>query len=225
MTLLDPTFSMKNLSYIGYGGEPTSAICVTRKSSSTDCQLQQQPGRNVFQCFVFGPKKSGKSALLDSFLIRSLNRDDTYIPTSDDRHYAVNDVDQCRGAKKFLVLREFPEDTVGILLLSGGKALAACDVAVFVYDTSDVSLKNGSTNLLKKVDQHCKDSGVPFRYVAAKIFSLSFVIQQASQDTLLPISTELGSSNEVFYEIAKSTFRSFRVDSSDDSRVGLQEII
>ncbi|KAH7521946.1 hypothetical protein FEM48_Zijuj07G0086000 [Ziziphus jujuba var. spinosa] len=94
MPLLDPTFSMKNLSYIGYGGEPTSAICVTKKSGSTDCQLQQQPRRNVFQCFVFGLKKSEKSALLDSFLIRSLNHDDTYILTSDDRRYAVNDVDR-----------------------------------------------------------------------------------------------------------------------------------
>ncbi|KAH7521949.1 hypothetical protein FEM48_Zijuj07G0086300 [Ziziphus jujuba var. spinosa] len=154
MPLLDATFSMKNLSYIGYGGEPTSAICVTRK---------------------------------------------------------INDVDWSPGAKKFLVLREFPEDTIGKRLLSGGKALVSCDVAVFVYDTSDVSLKNGSTNLLNKVAQH------------------------SSRDTLLPIKTKLGNSNEVFYEIAKaggymntawkSAFCSFRVDSSDDLRVGLQEIV
>lgn len=61
MTLLDLTFSMKYLFYNGYSGEPKSAV-------SVDCQLQQ--GRNVFQCFVFGPKMSGKSALLDSFLKR-----------------------------------------------------------------------------------------------------------------------------------------------------------
>ncbi|KAH7521947.1 hypothetical protein FEM48_Zijuj07G0086100 [Ziziphus jujuba var. spinosa] len=212
MALLNPTFSVKNLLYIGRGGEPTPAICVTRKSSSKNCQLQQQPGRNVFQCCVFGQKKSGKSILLDSFLKSSKNHDNTYAPTSDDRFDKL--------------LPNTKKDN-----------LAASDVAIFVYDGSDMSLKNGATNLRKKVAQHCKDSGVevPFRYVADKNCSVSFVVQQISQATLLPISTELGDLNEVFHEIAKaggylntarkSAFCSLRVDLREDSRVGLQEII
>ncbi|KAH7525087.1 hypothetical protein FEM48_Zijuj06G0187800 [Ziziphus jujuba var. spinosa] len=180
-----PTCSMKNLIYIGYASEPSSAFSVTRKRSTdckmgVDCQLQQQ-GRNVFQ-----------------------SHRDAYTPTFDCR-YAANVVDQSWGTKKILVLREFPEDTVDTFLLNRG-ALAACDVAVFVYDSSDVLSRNGATNLLKKVAQHCKDtkSEVPMRYIAADNCSLSFAIQQAGQDTLLPITTEVGDSNDIFYEIVKA---------------------
>lgn len=68
MTLLDPTFSMENLIYIGYAADISTAIRVTRKRRVD--RKKQISDRNVFQCFVFGPKKSGKSALLDSFLGR-----------------------------------------------------------------------------------------------------------------------------------------------------------
>ena len=69
MTLLDPAFSMENLIYIGYSSDISSAVHVTRKRRLD--RKKQQCERNVFQCFVFGPKKSGKSALLDAFLGRS----------------------------------------------------------------------------------------------------------------------------------------------------------
>lgn len=69
MTLLDPAFSMENLIYIGYSGDISSTIRVTRKRRLD--RKKQQSERNVYQCFVFGPKKAGKSALLDSFLGRS----------------------------------------------------------------------------------------------------------------------------------------------------------
>lgn len=68
MTLLDPARSVENLIYIGYPGDPSSAIRVTRKRRID--RKKQQAERNVFQCFVFGPKKAGKSALLNSFLGR-----------------------------------------------------------------------------------------------------------------------------------------------------------
>jgi Ras family protein T1 len=68
MTLLDPRKSLANLTYIGYGHDPASTFSVTRKRSVD--RKKQRTERNVFQCFVFGPKKSGKSALLDSFLGR-----------------------------------------------------------------------------------------------------------------------------------------------------------
>lgn len=69
MTLLDPAFSMENLRYIGFTGDLSSTIRITRKRRLD--RKKQQSERNVFQCFVFGSKKSGKSALLDSFLGRS----------------------------------------------------------------------------------------------------------------------------------------------------------
>lgn len=69
MTLLDPAFTVENLIYIGYPGDPSSAVRVTRRRRID--RKKQQSERNVFQCFVFGPKNAGKSALLNSFLGRS----------------------------------------------------------------------------------------------------------------------------------------------------------
>lgn len=68
LTLLDPAFSMENLIYIGYLGDISSTIRVTRRKHLD--RKKQQSERNVFQCVVFGPKKAGKSALLDSFIVR-----------------------------------------------------------------------------------------------------------------------------------------------------------
>lgn len=68
MTLLDPQGSLANLIYIGYGGDPASALHVTRRRSID--RKKQRTERNVFKCLVFGPKKAGKSALLNSFLER-----------------------------------------------------------------------------------------------------------------------------------------------------------
>lgn len=68
MTLLDPVYTIENLIYIGYSSDPSTAIRVTRKRRLD--RKKQQLDRNVLQCFVFGPKKAGKSALLDAFLGR-----------------------------------------------------------------------------------------------------------------------------------------------------------
>jgi len=68
MTLLNPSFSVENLIYIGFPGEPLSAVRVTRKRRMD--RKKQHSERNVLQCFVFGPRKSGKSAILNSFIGR-----------------------------------------------------------------------------------------------------------------------------------------------------------
>lgn len=68
MTRLDPLQSLANLIYIGYSGDPASALHVTRRRSVD--RKKQRTERNVFQCFVFGSKNSGKSALLGSLLGR-----------------------------------------------------------------------------------------------------------------------------------------------------------
>ncbi|KAK2403068.1 mitochondrial Rho GTPase [Trifolium repens] len=74
MTLLNPTFSVENLIYIGYSGEPSSAIRVTRKRR-TD-HKNQHTERNVLQCFVFGPRRAEKSALMNSTVT---GEDDKYL--------------------------------------------------------------------------------------------------------------------------------------------------
>ncbi|KAL0371318.1 UNVERIFIED_CONTAM: Mitochondrial Rho GTPase 1 [Sesamum angustifolium] len=118
MTSLDPAQSIANLIYIGYHCNAASALHITRRRLVD--RKKQQTERNVFQCFVFGPKSAGKSALLMSLLGR----------------YGLNLHMQefIRGNKKTLILLEVPEDGVK-KLLSNKESLAACDVAVFVYDS------------------------------------------------------------------------------------------
>ncbi|KAH7837674.1 hypothetical protein Vadar_016541 [Vaccinium darrowii] len=164
MTLRDPAQSLANLIYIGYSSDPASAFRVTNRRLAD--RKKQQTDRNVFQCFVFGPKNAGKSALLKSFLGRPFLDNSTSITKE---HYAVNDVDQLVGTKKTLILREIPEDGVK-KFLSNKESLAACDVAVFVYDSSDeYSLKRAS-ELLTEVARQGEESGfgVPSLLIAAK---------------------------------------------------------
>lgn len=70
MTFLNPVISVENLIYIGYAGDPSSAVKLTRRRRVD--RKKQQTDRNVFQCFVFGPKEAGKSTLLHAFVGRFL---------------------------------------------------------------------------------------------------------------------------------------------------------
>ncbi|KAA8545102.1 hypothetical protein F0562_019886 [Nyssa sinensis] len=164
MTLLDPIRSVEYLIYIGYAGDPSSAIRVTRRRRLD--RKKQKSERNVFQCFVFGPKEAGKSALLSSLIGRPFS--DVYTSTTGER-YAVNVVDQPGGTKKTLILREVPEDGVR-KLVSTKESLAACDIAVFVHDSSDESSWKRATELLVEVASHGEMTGyeVPCLIVAAK---------------------------------------------------------
>ncbi|KAK2425750.1 mitochondrial Rho GTPase [Trifolium repens] len=206
VTLLNPTFSVENLKYMGYPGDPSSAIRVTRRRHVD--RKKQLSERNVLQCFIFGPMKAGKSALLDSFIGRPYS--EVYNPTNEDR-YAVNVVDLSRENKKYLVLREISEDGV-TKLLANRESLASCDIAVFVHDRSDESSWRASSELLLKIASHGENTGfqVPCLIVAAKDDQDSFTmaIQEAnmvSQDTgveaPMPMSVKLGDSNSIFHRI------------------------
>ena len=80
MTLLDPLCSLANLIYIGYSGNPVAALRVTRRRAVD--RKKQATERNVFQCYVFGSKSSGKSALLDSLLGRCVSERITLVSVS-----------------------------------------------------------------------------------------------------------------------------------------------
>ncbi|GLT94962.1 hypothetical protein SLE2022_126710 [Rubroshorea leprosula] len=209
MTLLDPAHSLKNLIYVGYPGDPASAIRVTRRRRLD--RKKQQSERNVFQCFIFGPKTAGKSSLLNSFLGRPYI--DSYTSTIDE-HYAVNFVELPRGVKKTLVLREIPEDGVRNLL-SNKESLAACDIAVFVHDSSDESSWKRATELLVDVATHGEDTGyeVPCLIVAAKddldpfplaIQDSTRVSQDMGIEAPIPISSKLGDFNNIFRRIVNA---------------------
>ncbi|RAL54860.1 unnamed protein product [Cuscuta campestris] len=164
MTSLDPSHSLANLTYIGYNCDSASVLRVTRRRS-VDCK-KQQSDRSVYQCFVFGPKKAGKSSLLKSFLGRPFSNE--YVPTTDER-FVANAVDCPGGIKKTLILREIPEDEIK-KLLSTKESLAACDIAVFVYDSSDEYSLKRTSELLMDVARQGEVSGfsVPCLFIAAK---------------------------------------------------------
>ncbi|XP_073265585.1 mitochondrial Rho GTPase 1 isoform X1 [Populus alba] len=212
MTLLDPSRAVENLIYIGYSGDPSAAVRLTRRRRLD--RKKKQSDRNVFHCFVFGPKKSGKSALVNSFIGRPFY--DSYAPTAEEI-YAVNVVDLPGvsvievGIKKTLVLREIPDGGVK-KLLSNKESLASCDIAVFVYDSSDQSSWKRATELLVDVASHGEDTGyeVPCLIVAAKddLNSFPMAIQEStrvSQDmgieAPIPISSKMGDTNNVFRRI------------------------
>ncbi|KAG0468484.1 hypothetical protein HPP92_017812 [Vanilla planifolia] len=212
MTLFDPASALANLIYIGYTGDPALAFHVTRRRRQDRKKKESQ--RNVFQCFVFGPKGAGKSALLNSFIGRTFNEKHT--PTTIER-FAANVVELIGGIKKTLVMREVPEDLVK-KLLSDKQSLAACDVAVFVHDSSDASSFNKATELLIKVASHGENTGfeVPCLIVSAKddLNSYPLAIQDStrvSQDmgieTPIPVSMKLGDFNNVFRRIVTAALR------------------
>ncbi|KAI3741867.1 hypothetical protein L1987_59545 [Smallanthus sonchifolius] len=164
MTLLDPPQSVTYLAYLGYTGDLAKAFRVTRKRS-LDFK-KQHTDRHVFQCFVFGSKNAGKSALLTSFVGRPFQ--ENYKLTSN-QCYTVNTVAQPQGIKKTLILHEIQECDVKEFL-SSKDSLAACDVAVFVYDSSDEYSLQRASKLLAEVAWKGEDSGygVPCLLIAAK---------------------------------------------------------
>ncbi|KAH0940029.1 hypothetical protein HID58_007490 [Brassica napus] len=205
MTLLEPAKSVEYLIYIGFPGDPSSAIRLTRRRRLD--RKKQQCERKVFQCFVFGPNNAGKSALLNCFLGRSY---ENHGSTTDER-YAVNMVDDSGSAKKTLVMREIPDDGAKGLF-SSKESLAACDIAVFVYDSSDESSWKRATELLVEVATHGEATGyeVPCLMVSAKddLDSFPICIQESTRVTQdmgieppVSISSKLGDFNNLFRKI------------------------
>ncbi|WVY99003.1 hypothetical protein V8G54_031154 [Vigna mungo] len=209
MTLLDPKLSLANLIYIGYKGNPAAALHVTRKRSLN--RKKQTTERNVFQCYVFGSKLAGKSALLYSLLGRPFSNN--YVPTTVEQ-YAAN-VIELKGVRmvtrKILILREIPEERLPELL-SNQDFLAACDVAVFVYDSSDEYSWKKSRDLLEKVVKHGELTGyrTPCLVIAAKddlsplpraVLDSFKVTQELGIKAPVHVSMKLGDSSNVYNKI------------------------
>ncbi|XP_072996464.1 mitochondrial Rho GTPase 1-like [Typha latifolia] len=212
MTLLDPESSLANLIYLGYPGDPASAFHITRKRRLDRKRHESQ--RNVFQCYVFGPKNAGKSALLNSFIGRTFV--DKHTPTTSER-FAANVVELPGGTKKTLIMREVPEDEVKPVL-SNKESLAACDLAVFVHDSSDENSFKRAKELLVQVATHGENSGfeVPCLIISAKddldpyplaIHDSTRVSQDMGIETPIPVSMRLRDFNNVFSRIVTAAQR------------------
>uniref|UniRef100_M4F6B9 Mitochondrial Rho GTPase n=1 Tax=Brassica campestris TaxID=3711 RepID=M4F6B9_BRACM len=207
MTVLEPARSVEHLICIGFQGDPSSAIRITRRRLLD--RKKKRCERKVVQCFVFGPNSARKSALLNCFLGRSYA--DNPGSTTTDERYAVNMVDETGSAKKTLVMREIPEDGAQGLF-SSMESLAKCDIAVFVYDSSDESSWKRASELLVEVANHGEATGyeVPCLMVSAKddIVSSQIPIQDSTRVTQdvgiehhVSISSKLEDFNNLFRKI------------------------
>ncbi|KAL5716764.1 hypothetical protein ACHQM5_009887 [Ranunculus cassubicifolius] len=206
MTLIEPRKTLANLIYMGFSGNPGSALSLTRRRRA-GLKKKQPSERNVFQCFVFGPKNAGKSTLLSSFLNKPF-APESYARTTSER-IAVN-YDQVE--KKTLVLREIPEDAVKDLLVNK-ESLATCDVAVFVHDSSDEQSWEKTSEMLNDVIIHGETTGfqVPCLIVSAKNDLDPFPMatqdsERVSQKLGIkePIPIKLDDVNNVFQKIVSA---------------------
>ncbi|CAA6659435.1 unnamed protein product [Spirodela intermedia] len=194
MTVLDPVSSLANLIYIGYTGDAASE--------------RQHSMRNVYRCFVFGPRNAGKSTLLNSLTGRPFAENN--MPATQ-QLFSANVVDMPEGGKKTLIMQEIPADEVKTLL-SNKDSLAPCDIAVFVYDSSDESSWKKATDLLIQVASHGENNGfeVPCLIVSAKddldpyplsVKDATRFSQEMGIETPIPVSIKLGDFNNVFQRI------------------------
>ncbi|KAF8392435.1 hypothetical protein HHK36_022777 [Tetracentron sinense] len=162
------------------------------------------------------PQKALQIKQDDKFFSRLISKESTKANSSFRVYYgdasgAVPFMWESQPGKKTLVLREIPED--GVRNLQSNKvSLAACDIAVFVHDSSDETSWKRAKDLLVEVASHGEDSGfeVPCLIVAAKddldlypmaIQDSTRVSQDMGIDAPIPVSTSLGDCNNVFHRI------------------------
>ncbi|XP_071395617.1 mitochondrial Rho GTPase 2 isoform X8 [Centroberyx affinis] len=150
------------LEYLGYLGYPilteqesqTAAVTVTR---AKEVDLEKgQTQRSVFLCKVIGPRGTGKTAFLQAFVGRSVNKGNSSSAFSP---YTINTV-QVSNQEKYLILYEVDVETE-VLKASD----ASCDVACLMYDTSDPHSFDYCASIYK---QHYMESNIPCVLVASK---------------------------------------------------------
>lgn len=153
-TLLDYKTTLKYLAYLGFDGDSTSAIQLT-KSKRTEHNKKGRVSRSVFFCYVFGNLGSGKTSLLRSFVGNSNGKSVSMATTSTGlgisetfnvvgattgslptKPFAVVNSVEVRGAEKYLVMVECGTQQEQEFL-NNPKKLESCDVACFLYDSSD----------------------------------------------------------------------------------------
>lgn len=134
-TFFSPATTLAYLAYLGFTpadprASTTAALHLTkaRKRRKRAARVE----RNVLLAYIVGGPAAGKSALLDAFLSRPFTP--TYHPTIKPRT-AVNTVELPGGKQCTLILEELGELEPAIL--DNPTKLAACDILVYAYDSSD----------------------------------------------------------------------------------------
>ncbi|CDH13173.1 probable Mitochondrial Rho GTPase 1 [Zygosaccharomyces bailii ISA1307] len=163
-TFLDYKITTAYLVYFGFQEDARLALQITkpRKMRRRAGRLYRSPlsDRKVFNCFIVGKAKSGKSSLLESFLGRPFT--ETYSPTLGP-HIAVNSLELKGGKQYYLILQEFGgQENV---ILENRDKVKNCDVLCLVYDSSD---PESFSYLVELVKRHEDLKDLPVVFVALK---------------------------------------------------------
>lgn len=157
-TFLDHKTTLEYLAYLGFEEyDLVRALRVTkpRKTRQKQGKFYRQPvyDRNVFNCFILGAPKCGKSSLIELFLRGTYS--DVYSPTIVPR-ICVKDIELRGGKQCYLILEELGELEPAIL--ENKKRLDQCDVICYIYDSSDpesfqylVDLREKHASLLDEI--------------------------------------------------------------------------
>ena len=129
-TLLDYKVTLRYLAYLGFPGDTTTALRITKPRR----RHTKRSTRQVFLAYAFGATGSGKTSLLKNFAGKPFS--ESYNPTT--KPFSVVNSVEIGGVEKYLVMQEFgPKGDAEVL--SNRKKLEACDVICLVYDSSDVN--------------------------------------------------------------------------------------
>lgn len=165
-TFLDHKTTLEYLAYLGFDdGLSVKAIRVTRPRKLRQKQGKQYRGqvsdRNVFNCFLLGAPKLGKTSLLELFLRGTYS--EHYLPTIQPR-ICVKDIELRGGKQCYLILEE-----LGLLepaILENKSILDKCDVICYTYDLSDPDSFQYLVDLRRKYLRFLDD--IPSVFVALK---------------------------------------------------------
>lgn len=165
-TFLDYKTTLEYLAYLGFDEYSSiKALKVTkprkRRQKKGKFYRQNVNDRNVFNCFILGAPKSGKTSLLELFLRGTYS--DVYSPTIKPR-ICAKDIELRGGKQCYLILEELGELEPAII--ENKKRLDQCDVICYTYDSSDPESFQYLVDLREK-HAHMLDD-VPSIFVALK---------------------------------------------------------
>jgi Ras family protein T1 len=165
-TFLDHRTSLEYFAYLGFDeGVSTRALKITkprkRRQKQGKFYRQSVNDRNVFNCFLIGAPKSGKTSLLELFLRNSYS--EMYSPTIQPR-ICVKDIELRGGKQCYLILEELGELEPAILANKSRRD--QCDVICYCYDSSDPESFEYLINLREKYGTDLDE--IPSVFVALK---------------------------------------------------------
>lgn len=165
-TFLDHKTTLEYLGYLGFDeANSLKAIRVTKPRKHRQKQGKMYRGsvndRNVFNCFVLGAPKSGKTSLLELFIRGTYS--EMYLPTIKPR-ICVKDIELRGGKQCYLILEELGELEPAIL--ENQRRLDQCDVICYTYDSLDPDLFQYLVELRDKYSRLLDD--IPSIFVALK---------------------------------------------------------